>query len=233
MKIKEKKCKGQNKAINFDGCGGLVLVRTYGLCSKCYDSWLKTTPEGKEQLYKHALKHVTNIRKIKTEQKTKNKELLKTRSDWQKDVQVKINKIIRLIDHGQKCIASGKHSAINDAGHYYGRLAHPTLAFHAHNIFQQSRHSNSYKGGDDKRYREGLIDTFGVEYLDWIESLPAHPLIKLNVNDLKDLNGRLNDYIKTVDKVLRSPNERVTERNRLNEYLGIYQKDLCSYLESI
>jgi hypothetical protein len=53
-------------------------------------------------------------------------------------VQVKINKIIRLIDHGQKCIASGKHSAINDAGHYYGRLAHPTLAFHAHNIFQQS-----------------------------------------------------------------------------------------------
>jgi Fe-S cluster biogenesis protein NfuA len=96
MKIKEKKCKGQNKAINFDGCGGLVLVRTYGLCSTCYDSWLKTTPEGKEQLYKHAIKHVTNIRKIKTEQKTKNKELLKTRSDWQKDVQVKINKIIRL-----------------------------------------------------------------------------------------------------------------------------------------
>jgi Fe-S cluster biogenesis protein NfuA len=65
MKIKEKKCKGQNKAINFDGCGGLVLVRTYGLCSTCYDSWLKTTPEGKEQLYKHAIKHVTNIRKIK------------------------------------------------------------------------------------------------------------------------------------------------------------------------
>ena len=56
MRLKEKKCKGQNKAINFDGCGGLVLVRTYGLCSKCYDQWLKTTPEGKEQLYKHALK---------------------------------------------------------------------------------------------------------------------------------------------------------------------------------
>jgi len=145
-------------------------------------------------------------------------------------VQVKINKIIRLIDYGQKCIASGKHSAINDAGHYYGRLAHPTLAFHAHNIFQQSRHSNSYKGGDDKRYREGLINTFGVDYLNWIESLPKHPLIKLNVNDLKDLNLRLNDYIKTVDKVLRSPDERVTERNRLNEYLGIYKKELSSYL---
>jgi len=66
--------------------------------------------------------------------------------------------------------------------------------------------------------------------LNWIESLPKHPLIKLNVNDLKDLNGRLNDYIKTVDKVLRSPEERVTERNRLNEYLGIYQKELSSYL---
>ena len=50
------------------------------------------------------------------------------------------------------------------------------------------------------------------------------------MNDLKDLNGRLNDYIKTVDKVLRSPEERVTERNRLNEYLGIYQKELSSYL---
>ena len=40
MRLKEKKCKGQNKAINFDGCGGLVLVRTYGLCSKCHDQWL-------------------------------------------------------------------------------------------------------------------------------------------------------------------------------------------------
>jgi hypothetical protein len=50
------------------------------------------------------------------------------------------------------------------------------------------------------------------------------------VNDLKDLNLRLNDYIKTVDKVLRSPIERITERNRLNEYLGIYRKKLSYYL---
>ena len=50
------------------------------------------------------------------------------------------------------------------------------------------------------------------------------------MNDLKDLNVRLNDYIKTVDKVLRSPDERVTERNRMNEYLGIYQKELSCYL---
>ena len=35
------------------------------------------------------------------------------------------------------------------------------------------------------------------------------------------------------DWVNATPEERVTERNRLNEYLGIYQKDLCSYLESI
>jgi hypothetical protein len=96
--------------------------------------------------------------------------------------------------------------------------------------FNKARHSNSYKGGDDKRYREGLIDTFGIDYLNWIESLPAHPLIKLNVNDLKDLNLRLNDYIKTVDKVLRSPDERIAERNRMNEYLGIYQKELSLIL---
>jgi hypothetical protein len=49
------------------------------------------------------------------------------------------------------------------------------------------------------------------------------------VNDLKDINIRLNDYIKTVDKVLRSPDERIAERNRLNEYLGIYQKELSYF----
>jgi hypothetical protein len=36
---------------------------------------------------------------------------------------------------------------------------------------------------------------------------------------LKILNLRLNDYIKTVDKVLRTPDERIAERNRMNEYL--------------
>ena len=73
MRLKEKKCKGQNKAINFDGCGGLVLVRTYGLCSKCHDQWLKTTPEGKEQLYKHAIKHSQIFAKSRQNKRLKTK----------------------------------------------------------------------------------------------------------------------------------------------------------------
>lgn len=52
--IKEKKCKGINKAISFQGCGKLVNVafRKYGLCSSCYAEFLTDTEVGKVILFK-------------------------------------------------------------------------------------------------------------------------------------------------------------------------------------
>ena len=56
--IKEKKCKGQNKAISFNGCGKNVNVafRKYGLCSSCYAEFLTETEAGKIIMQKAVLK---------------------------------------------------------------------------------------------------------------------------------------------------------------------------------
>jgi hypothetical protein len=51
MKVKIKPCKAIGKARGSDvqGCAKGVLKRTYGLCDKCYRTWLFETPEGKEK----------------------------------------------------------------------------------------------------------------------------------------------------------------------------------------
>lgn len=46
--MKEKPCKGINKAASFSGCGKLSVFRKYGLCPKCLWQWMNTTKEGDE-----------------------------------------------------------------------------------------------------------------------------------------------------------------------------------------
>ena len=46
-----KRCKGNNKAANYNGCGSLIeRAFKYGLCRPCYTKWLFETDEGRKRL---------------------------------------------------------------------------------------------------------------------------------------------------------------------------------------
>lgn len=232
IKHKAKKCKAIGKAKGFEGCGEETLFRTYGLCNDCHSVWLRTTEDGQEIMYKQAMKYVAESRKDKKASKRAAKVSVMSADAYRKKyVQKKINEIIRIIDYGQPCIATGNGGQIH-AGHYVSTGSNRTLTYNAHNIFAQSAHSNNWKGGDDKKYRQGLIDTFGIEYLEFIEGLQSCPLIKLNKAALETLNEKLIKYKRTVEKVKRSPMERIEERNRFNLYLGIYSDGYLIFNDS-
>ncbi len=71
-------------------------------------------------------------------------------------------------------MATGNFEGKMAGGHYTSVGSNRTICLNIHNIFIQSFASNSWNGGDDKRYREGLINTFGEDYLDFVESLKRH-----------------------------------------------------------
>lgn len=230
IRIKERNCKSIGRAKGFSGCGTMTMYRTYGLCNDCYKIWLKSTEEGQEILYKQAMKYVAETRKDKKAKKQARKVGLMSADQYRKTyIQPKFNKIIRMIDFDSGCIATGNYQGQMHAGHYHSVGSSRTLALNAHNVFNQSAHSNNWKGGDDKNYQEGLKNTFGSDYLDFIDSLTQHQPIKLNKAFYKTLNKKLIDYKKTVEEYKRTPLERIGERNRLNEYLGIYKNEFSIF----
>ena len=141
-----------------------------------------------------------------------------------KILQPVINEIARLIDFNQACIATEKTQGKFAGGHFIAVGANRTICLNLHNIFAQSFHSNSWKGGDNLRYREGIRRVFGQEYLDFIEGLQSHPKIGLSKNDMTEIYKsacKIRNELKKNPQE-RTPQERIKLRNKINTELGIY-----------
>lgn len=140
-----------------------------------------------------------------------------------KYVQPLINEIARLIDYGHPCIASGCFGKMN-AGHYIATGANRTLTLNLHNIHIQSFESNHHKSGDNLRYRQGLINTYGLDYLEKVEALKQLKPIKLTKDDLKEVKHIAGDIVKELKAYLqvKTPEQRIQAREYYNKQLGIY-----------
>ena len=229
IKHKYKPCKGIGKAKGFEGCGGETLIRTYGLCATCYRSWLLNTNEGAEHIQNVQIKVKKQIDQANRKHRTRTKIDLMSADQYRAEmIQPKFNKIIRAIDYGQPCIATGNFGKMA-AGHFVAVGSNRTLALNAHNVHIQSFESNSHKSGDTLKYIDGLKEIYGEDYYIFVDSLRQHDLIKLNKPIYETLNKKLIDYTKQVEKVKRTPIERIKERNKLNVYLGIYNEGFKEY----
>lgn len=153
------------------------------------------------------------------------KEKLKTASNWKQDLQVLINRIIRLIDYGQPCIATGSLNGKGNAGHYFGIGSNDTLRFNLHNIHIQSEHSNSYKSGDTLNYQAGIERIYGIEYLNFMNSLKSLKPIHLGVPEIKDAIIKCREIIKELEQkgYIYDAETRINLRKLYNEQIGIYK----------
>lgn len=182
----------------------------------CQDCEIKATiPKVRKQI------QIENS-KIKKE---KTIELLSSDGYRQKHVQPIINEIARLIDYNQPCIATGSFNGKMSGGHFWSVGSNRTTCLNLHNIHVQSFHSNSALGGDNIRYREGIIKTYGLTYMEQIEALRLLKPLKLSKEDLIDIKkvaSEIRNDLKRNPKVL-TPQERIALREEINQILGIYQ----------
>lgn len=228
--IKQKKCKGTHSMTKGYGCGKLVSVdnRIYGLGKMCcYAQWLFSSENGKLKLEKSIIKAKANVKKeIKAKDKF-SKEKLKPKSYYENQLQTQINQIVKYLDASHPCISSQKVSGKRNAGHFYGRLAHPALRFHLENIWNQSEYANVYKSGDIINYRNGLEVLYGKEYLNRLEGLKSIPALKLSIDELKEKTVEARKIVKwlIIQERIFTKEERLHYRIKFNNQIGIYSEN--------
>lgn len=185
------------------------------VCSlNCAITFAKKDSEAKEQ-------KEWNKRKVKV------KEEVKSVSEYRSELQKLVNKIARLIDRGFPCISSGRIALNYDGGHFYSTSASPQIRFNLLNIYIQSVHDNRDKHGNLIEYRKGLINEFGEDFMDELDSLPL-----IHENAIK--NATKEDYktwitnAKQVIKELNNREEQFTSSERI-EYRRFYNKKIGIY----
>ena len=154
---------------------------------------------------------------------------LKTLGDYKKDLQVEVNKLVRLIDEGCSCLACGATNTKVDASHFRGVQAWTTLRYHLFNIYSGCAQCNSYRGGNLLKFREGLLREFGDETMNFIDDLPIiYPSLKLMQHEVIEKIQLTREAVKEMakanktDKLPRTIEQRIELRKKFNTLLHIY-----------
>jgi len=224
IKPKEKACFGLGIAKGY-GCGKLTMHRINGLGKMCcYNSFLLDTEPGRIKLAKSMIKAKSIVKSEQRSNDNMLREKLKTKGDYEKLLQKEVNLIVRLIDSGWGCIATGALTGKFNGGHYLSVASNPTIRFHLENIWNQSEHSNMWKSGDTLRYQDGIVNLYGKEYLERLNSLKSIQPIKLSIDTIKEKISIAREIVKWIKLQERqfTKEERIELRKRFNYELGIY-----------
>lgn len=226
----KKPCEGINKAKGFSGCGVPTFKRVNGLCPKCLREWSKSTPEGIEYVIKRIIPRAK--KQVKEEIKHEKTKAKINSIDWAFRLQESINSIIRLIDHGQPCLARRYHASTIHAGHVYSRGAESSMKYNLHNIHRQSAQSNHFQN-EDGLLREGLISEYGIEYFNFITSMRATPVLKYTNEEYHEFHIKALKIANTLKRngELFSLDERIQKRNEINMEIGIYEKEFSIFVK--
>ena len=137
------------------------------------------------------------LNKVRSERKRKDKQKAKGLQHYLKLTQTVFNKYIRERDKGLGCISCGTHAhmmggsglgGVFDAGHFRSVGSAPELRFEPKNVNGQCRSCNGFKGGMPKEYAQGIVQRYGQERLDWLES--AHRAKNYTIEDLAQIRKK-------------------------------------------
>jgi hypothetical protein len=215
-KLKDKKCK-QCKLV-FSPLRPFQIV----CCYKCSYDYVKAQTEKKKAKEEKKEKKEWMARKKVLKEKTKKK------SEYEHDLEVEVNHIVRLIDKGHECISSKAKNYQVNAGHMYSVGSFPALRFNLLNIYNQSVHDNMYQSGNGVIYKERIKEIFGQEISEEIEGLKIkYQVLKLSIPELKETikvaRQCVRDLMKVDSDKPYTTEERIELRRFYNSVLNIYQ----------
>lgn len=152
---------------------------------------------------------VARLKREKEERKyiKDRKEKIKTRSDYIKEAQIAFNAYIRERDKNKPCICCNKPLGDGDigggydCGHYRSVGSAPHLRFDERNAHAQRKQCNRYGSGRAVDYRIGLIDRFGIRFVESIES--CNSVHKWSIEELKEIKAEYKAKLKEL--LLKSP----------------------------
>ena len=143
----------------------------------------------RKRIDKQTKKAIANLNKIKKDKKKAAKEKLKTKSDYEKELEKVFNEFIRLRDKDQPCIScdapAGKYRIT--AGHYFPQGSNKNIRFDEDNVHGQCWYNcNKNQHGNLSEYLPRLIDKIGQERYEQLlerRRTPAH----FSIPELKEM----------------------------------------------
>lgn len=205
-----KKCK--NCKTKFETVRPLQFI-----CSaNCAFEYVKKQAEKKRLIDKKEEKKVFALRKVKAhEKKHKN------------SLQNEINKLARIIDAKFwncciDCKLPFRPETQQHGAHYHDIGGHNSIRFNLHNIHSSTSQCNLYSNKHKSGYKIGLIERYGNDYYEMIESLPGKYL-RIKLSSLE-----IYEKLKIVRKLVRdfetfNFENAINARNQLNKIIGIYE----------
>jgi len=229
---KSKPCKGTGVASGL-GCGIPTLHRIYGLGKMCgcYPDFLLKTDAGKVIMQKAMLKGKQTVKKeIVKNSKTETRKQKDKLKKWSDELQKKVNIIVRFIDKDLPCLATKRIAKQTHAGHIFARGGNQTIRFNLHNIHRQSAQSNHFQN-DDGLLREGVVREYGQPYMDFISELRRTPQLNYSNEDYHEFYKKASKIALSLKKldVLYGIEERLIQRDKINQELGIYSIEYCLF----
>ena len=135
---------------------------------------------------------------------------LKTRREWKAEVQPIVNRVARLRDilAGRGCISCGarpdwRFGGSVDAGHFRSVGSAEHLRFNLMNIHLQCKRCNRDLGSNTVEYRKGLVERYGVEFVERIEAMQG--TAKWSI-----------EYLQRLKKVMNKKARRLERRIEMN-----------------
>lgn len=135
-------------------------------------------------------------KKEKTEKKFESKKMkarkenIKTKQDYEKELQALVNKFVKIRDFGQPCISCRRPIKKVDAGHLYPVGNYPAVRFDLDNIHAQCVPCNQHNGGNIHEYKKNLVYKIGKERLEALEQ-KANQRSDRTILDVKEM---INEY---------------------------------------
>lgn len=202
--MKQKICKkGINKALGFDGCGNETFKLQYGLCPKCLYDFYTTDERGKILYQKSFLPKVSLKLKAFDKAKTKQmRENVKTLSQYESEAKKVFQKYIRLRDEHLNCISCGTTKAKSWHGsHFYSANLYSGLIFDERNVHKSCDYCNVFLHGNLLEYRKGLIERYGLKYVEELEAESVNKRIyKYTKDELIKIKNVYNEKIKAITR---------------------------------
>jgi hypothetical protein len=98
-----------------------------------------------------------------------------------------VNAYIRERDKELGCVCRGCNGRVENAGHYFSQGKHSGLRYHTMNIHGCCVRCNLWLNGNLIKYRQGLIDRYGEEYVNELENLEKNSVKKWTRIELDEL----------------------------------------------
>jgi hypothetical protein len=130
------------------------------------------------------------------------RENLKTKKDYEKELEPIFNEFIRLRDEGQPCISCdaiwGTYKV--NAGHYYPAGTYKNLRFDEENVHNQCVHCNQHKHGNLSEYAIRIPNRIGAIAFDLLQQRRLVPA-NYSIPELIEMKVIYKDKVKELKNI--------------------------------